>query len=309
MGTVGPTRRFEPIQVPTVSIGHLVCGGVGESVGSACRAMNPPYLPFLERGAGAEFRWRLGVRPLDLSDWFEWGPDSAAALRSKTELNERHPDTVFAVLDGIEPEAIEVAGAVASHVGGALRSDLHPLDAAARLVPDDLVLMVERDGRLLFGGGSVCFPNRWDLRSKLGRTMAEVHEPVARLNDQLEVPVDRFFERLRPERSYWRLGWGLLDTDDWFTPIDGTAAPRRIDPAPGEMFLRVERETLRRFPRTNAVLFTIRTYVTPIDAAVTSSEERRGLAEALDAMPWDVRGYKDLSETASEIAAYLQQKG
>ena len=93
-------------------------------------------------------------------------------------------------------------------------------------MPEDLVMMVERDGRLIFGGGSVCFPNRWDLRSKLGCTMAEVHAPVALLNEQLEAPVDRFFERLRPERSYWRLGWGILDTDDWYTPLDGTASPR-----------------------------------------------------------------------------------
>ena len=39
--------------------------------------------------------------------------------------------------------------------------------------------MVERDGRLVFGAGSVCFPNRWDLRSKLGLTLADVHAPVA----------------------------------------------------------------------------------------------------------------------------------
>lgn len=268
--------------------------------------MKPPYLPFLEREAGAAFRWRLGVRPLDLADWIEWGPDADAALQYKADLNHRHPGTVFAVLDDIEPEATEVADAIAAHVGSELRPDLHPLDAAARLVPEDLVLMVERDGRLVFGGGSVCFPNRWDLRSKLGCTMAEVHAPVALLNEQLEGPVDRFFERLRPERSYWRLGWGILDTDDWFTPLDGTARPRPLDPAPGDLHVRVERETLRRFPRTNAVLFTIRTYVTPLDLTVTTPAARAKLADALDVMPRDVRGYKDLADTADRIVAHLR---
>ena len=146
----------------------------------------------------------------------------------------------------------------------ALDPTLHPLDAAARLVPEDLVLLVERDGQLVFGGGSVCFPNRWDLRSKLGLTMAGVHAPVDRLNDQLEAPIDSFFDRLTPDRSFWRLGWGVLDTPDWYTPVDGTAAPRPVAPAPDQHFLRVERETLRRFPDTGCVLFTIRTYVTPI---------------------------------------------
>ena len=269
----------------------------------------PPYLPFREGPTSGDFKWRLGVRPLDLDNWIEWGPDAPAALAYKTELNQQHPDTVFAALDGIEPESTEIAEAIAAHVGAPLRDDLHPLDAAARLVPEDLVLMVERPGadgpELRFGGGSVCFPNRWDLRSKLGLTMAEVHAPVARLNDQLAVPVDRFFDRLRPDRSYWRLGWGILDTADWYTPIDGTAAPRPADLAPEEMFLRVERETLRRFPATNCVLFTIRTYVAPLDTVVTPAARSR-LAVALEAMPDDVRGYKDLAHTAQGIVAHLQ---
>ena len=83
---------------------------------------------------------------------------------------------------------------------------------------------------------------------ELGLSMAGVHAPVAQLNEQLEAPIDGFFERLTPERSFWRLGWGVLDTPDWYTPLDGTAAPRPVDPAPVELFLRVERETLRRFP-------------------------------------------------------------
>ena len=269
----------------------------------------PPYLPFMEGSPAGDFKWRLGVRPLDLDHWIEWGADAPAALAYKTKLNQQHPDTVFGALEGIEPESIEIAEAISAHVGAPLRNDLHPLDAAARLVPEDLVLMVERPGangpELRFGGGSVCFPNRWDLRSKLGLTMAEVHAPVARLNDQLAIPVDRFFDRLRPDRSYWRLGWGILDTADWYTPIDGTAAPRPVEPAPEHMFLRVERETLRRFPKTNCVLFTIRTYVAPLDT-VAAPAARSRLADALEAMPPDVRGYKDLARNAQSIVDYLR---
>ena len=274
-----------------------------------------PYLPFLD-AASTEFRWRLGLRPLDVADWIEWGADSDEILDAKTRLNERHPDTVFAVLDDVETASAEIATAIAEHVGSALRDDLHPLDAAARLVPEDLVLMVERPvpehrrsggnaTELVFGGGSVCFPNRWDLASKLGCTMNEVHEPVARLNAQLDVAIDRFFARLRPERSYWRLGWGILDTVDWFTPTDGTAAPRPIGVAPGEMHLRVERETLRRFPQTNAILFTIRTHVAPLDAAVVDPRHRQRLAETLDALPSDVRDYKDLTHHVDALIDHL----
>jgi hypothetical protein len=265
-------------------------------------------------GASA-FRWRLGVRPLDLHDWIELGPDADAAIAAKARLNDEHAHTVFAVLDDVGPESREVADELTAHLRrrwpdryGDVQLDaaLHPLDAAARLVPEDLVLLVERNGAMVFGGGSVCFPNRWDLRSKLGLSMAGVHAPVDRLNDQLEAPIDAFFDRLTPQRSFWRLGWGILDTPDWYTPVDGTAAPRPVDPGPEELFLRVERETLRRLPATNCVLFTIRTYVTAIPEVAEDPDVARRLADSIDALPDDVRGYKAVQSIADALIGRLR---
>lgn len=273
-----------------------------------------PYLPFSERGSVVDgsFRWRLGVRPLDLEDWIQFGDDADGWIEQKRSLCTAHHDTVFAVLDGIEREASEVATALVEHVASRwpdrphdLDPSMHPLDAAARRVPEDLVLMVERDGRLVFGGGSVCFPNRWDLRSKLGLTMAEVHEPVPELNRQLEPAIDRFLNRLTPAQAYWRLGWGVLDVADGYTPIDGTAAPRPVSIEPDALVLRVERETLRRFPQTGCVLFTIRTYVQPVMTAVASEADRLALATSLDAMSETIRDYKDLSAWGTQLVSKL----
>jgi len=278
------------------------------------------YLPFLEGPRSldqASFRWRLGVRELDLRDWIELGPDADAAIAAKPRLNAEHRSTVFAALDGVEGEAQQVAATLLDHLRrrwpdryaeADLDPTLHPLDAAARLVPEDLVLMVERDGRLVFGAGSVCFPNRWDLRSKIGLPLADVHAPVALLNEQLQGPIDRFFERLTPERSFWRLGWGVLDTADWYTPTDGTAALRPTDPDPAELYLRVERETLRRFATSNAVLFTIRTYVTPIPSVADESATRRRLADALAALPDPVQAYKDVASFGPALIAHLRSQ-
>ena len=70
------------------------------------------YLPFLEGPRSldqASFRWRLGVRELDLRDWIELGPDADAAIAAKPRLNAEHRSTVFAALDGVEREAQQVA--------------------------------------------------------------------------------------------------------------------------------------------------------------------------------------------------------
>ncbi len=190
----------------------------------------------------------------------------------------------------------------------------HPLDTAGRLVQEDLVLLVERAEGLVVGGGSVCFPNRWDLGSKLGLRLVDVHAPVSRLNDQLGGSVETFFERLRPDRSFWRLGWSVLDTGELYQPTDGTAPP--IEPLPdvdgahawaGErLFLRVERETFRRFPDTRCVLFTLRTYVRPLAHLATRRDDARRLAEALQAMPADVADYKKVAELTPKAVAWLE---
>ena len=269
-----------------------------------------PYRPWLDRGhvVDGAFRWRLGARPLDRSDWIELGEDATGPdgwIAQKDRVMADHASTAFVVADGIEPECDEIAGALLAHLrsrwpdrygDAALDPGLHPLDAAARLVPEDLVVMVVRDGRLVFGGGSVCFPNRWDLLSKIGAPLAAVHAPVAQLNDQLGPAVDGFFARLRPERSFWRVGWGILDTADGYTPVDGSADPRPAEPTIDDLHVRVERETLRRFPRTDAVLFTLRTYISPLRAVVADPENRAGIARIVDAMPADVRDYKQITD-------------
>jgi hypothetical protein len=304
----------------------------------------PDYQPY----QGGAFRWRLGLRTLDVGDWIQIGPAYERDLAAKRDVLARHPSTVLSVGAGVQNEASEVLRALVDHltqrwpewftvagatvtnhrtgetfmlggVDGPERSPTaHPLEIAGRLVQEDLVLLVERHEGLVVGGGSVCFPNRWDLASKLGLRLAEVHAPVSRLNDQLGGSVDTFFERLQPDRSFWRAGWTVLDTGELFQPTNGTAPP--LDPLPdldvdgdgdggrwaGErLFLRVERETFRRFPETRCVLFTLRTYVRPLAHLAARPDDARRLAEALRAMPPDVAEYKKVTALAPAAVAWL----
>ena len=69
------------------------------------------------------------------------------------------------------------------------------------------------------------------------------------------------------------------------------------------MWLRVERQTLRRLPRSGAVLFTIRTYITPIATVLVDQESADAMWAAVDAMPDDIRGYKGLRSVGLSVAA------
>lgn len=284
------------------------------------------YAPWV----GGPFRWRLGLRPLDLADWIEIDDRYADDLATKAQVRAEHPDTVFVALPEASDACHEVLATLVDHLvhtwpahfrhgDGALRDavvhnrgtgedvaidgSIHPLDAAGRLVQEDLVVMIERAGELVFAAGSVCFPNRWDLRSKLGLPLRQVHAPVSRLNDQLADTIDGVFARLTPERSFWRLGWGVLDSPDLYQPTDGTAAPRPTSPTADDLVMRVERETIRRFPRTGCILFTIRTHLTSAAALAADGAHGAVIAEAIAAMPADVRGYKQLDDVAPAMAA------
>lgn len=295
----------------------------------------PDYQPYV----AGPFRWRLALRPLDLADWIQIGDDYDHEMDAKDVVLRDHHDTVVAVIDGIEDEAAEVLRHLCEylcvsrpdwfvregdHIVNRRRGErwpvtagpddewrIHPLDVAGRLVQEDLALLVNRDGRPVFGGGSVCFPNRWDLSSKLGLSMAEVHAPVDRLNEQLRDPIDSFFSRLTVEKPFWRLGWGVLDTDDPYQPMDGTAStppplPDVGAPDTGDrLFLRVERETLRRFPETDCVLFTIRTYIRPLSHLIERPEDAGRLADALSQLPDDVRDYKRTTELTAAAVQWL----
>lgn len=295
----------------------------------------PDYQPYV----AGPFRWRLALRPLDLSDWIQIGDDYDHEMDAKSLVLREHHHTVVAVIDGVDAEATEVLHRLTDHLcatrpewfvreGDEIvnihrnerwplapsadgRWAVHPLDIAGRLVQEDLALLVNRDGRMVFGGGSVCFPNRWDLSSKLGLTMTEVHAPVDRLNEQLQDPIDSFFTRLTADKPFWRLGWGVLDTADPYQPMDGTAAaspplPAVGDPTTGDrLFLRVERETLRRFSETDCVLFTIRTYIRPLAHLVERPEDAGRLADALSHIPDDVRDYKRTTELTDAAVHWL----
>ena len=275
----------------------------------------PRFEPHREH-RGETFRWRLGIRSLDPVEWFIFDENADRELNLKKQLSVDFPHTTFGTIDGVSDEIEEVTSVISNHLSAVhadrfsrlhVDASLNPLVAISMHVQEDLIVMVERDGNLIFGAGSVHFPNRWDLRSKLGLSMREVHAPVASLNDQLEPAIDDFLARLSVGKPVWRLGWGVIDNAHLYQPTDGTAPARLGRVAPADHYLRVERETLTRFPRTRCVLFTIRTFLTPLTTTAKDHESGNSLANALDALPPDIAGYKQLTENRAAIASWLRE--
>jgi hypothetical protein len=241
-------------------------------------APGPPWLAMATRGVEADA-------------WLVRDDDHDRDLALKAQLLRERPREVFAALDTEEVSAgsAEVRTLVAAASGGRPDPVLHPLDAAGRLVQEDLCLLVLRDGAPHLDAASLCFPSYWRLADKLGRPLADVHGPVAHYADELAAKVDRFLQRLRPDRPVVRRNWSIHDDPSYFLP-DPTP-PHPVDPPDG-LWLRSERQTLRRLAAVPAVLFTIRTQQVPLATLAERPDVARRLAAAIAAWSPQLMAYK-----------------
>ncbi len=292
----------------------------------------PDYAPF----KAEPFRLSMGLMPLDLKDWIE--PDTRCAVELKEKerlLTERH-DEVFAALPEAAPGSAEALALLVEHLpirfpelykrsGNQLdnlatgqrweihTTPLHPLDLAGRLVQEDLCLMQRQAHTQVYHlvGASLCFPTRWRLADKIGQPLNTIHAPIPGYAEQLATTMDKFFDRLKVEKPVWRLNWALMDDPTLFQPTGhgrtGTSTDITPENAGDTLWLRMERQTLRRLPHTHDILFTIRVHVRPLAQLATQPDRAIQLAAALRALPPPMRRYKSLPPFIEAVLTWLDR--
>lgn len=192
---------------------------------------------------------------------------------------------------------------------------LPPLDWLGRQVQEDLLLLDGAQPGAPLVAGHLCFPAGWSLDDKMGRSFLAIHGPVPLFAARIGRSADLLMQRLKPGHPVGRVGWSLT-TDGDLDHSPATAARRQtpheitLDNAGERCFLRLERQTFSRLPRTRAVLFTIHTYRAPVAAVIAEDAPARArrLAAALRAMPPAIRDYKDITPFATALLAYLEAR-
>jgi hypothetical protein len=236
------------------------------------------------------------------ADVFATTPQSDASRAEALDLiaaalTTHHPDW-FSVDSGMLHNHLtgEVCSLSAPHAGPGRGID--PLERAGQLVQEDLCLIQNDDRGPMFTAAMLCFPSRWRLMDKIGKPLSVVHQPVPLYADRLARPVDRIMQHLKPGHIVQRLNWSLLDDPTLFQPggkwrPDGPS-DITAENAGQRVFLRVERQTLRRLPSSGAVLFGIRVHVYPLDQVIDRPDRAATLLEAAQALPEAVQHYKSL---------------
>jgi hypothetical protein len=246
------------------------------------------------RGGG---QLRMGLSRIQESEWLDPSPNRAARRAAFAAF----PDGVQ-----IMPEGEAAAAELASEMGAA---DLHE---AACLHHEDLCVLTRREGeeshRLV--AMAVAWPSDWVPADKIGLPLGQVHAPIHGYAQQLAQGVDHFMARLPVEEIYARSNWFVTPTGamHWQGKPPATAfAHVKACNAGRTLFARTERQTLRRLPRTGAIVFTIGVYVQALeelpvtaiqwlaDAASrieAGERERRGIDHYLPAL----RGFAETSQ-------------
>ncbi len=135
-----------------------------------------------------------------------------------------------------------------------------------------------------------CCPSGFDPREKLGKRLATIHDPVPGYPSKLEASMDRFFTRLEVGKYVRRVNWSVTTNPNLYSAgvgsnhaYEGDDVSELKDIDVESTFLRCERQTLHRLPKSKALVFAFKTYMYPIKEI---KDEGKGeeLAEAIDGL-------------------------
>mgnify|MGYP001083431876 CR=1 FL=1 len=289
----------------------------------------PAHTPY----DGSSKLFAIGLKPLDLIRWIEVDEHYPAHLAEKRRLYAAIPDKVFVAEADTQAAQQEVLDLLADHLrrhfpelpATALPEQSignfasQPLYAASLLVQEDLILMRKGENGWRLAAGSLCFPSSWSLVEKFGKPLQEIHVPVPGFGpgSRPDLLIARMFDALPEKQPVERYNWSIQAGDALYQPLSNDERDDRAASRPSKFpdgnvaahaFIRVERQTLRKLPVSQDILFTIRIHLDPLKV-LARHPDRAALASsfaaqlvALDGMQLD---YKGMTADRDRLVALL----
>ncbi|TGO51125.1 hypothetical protein BCON_0168g00100 [Botryotinia convoluta] len=231
----------------------------------------------------------MGLKRLDKSNWLTIDSTYLLEHELRASLLETHGPCVLQVLPPAVPATYELLEMVIEFLLDRFPDDFslvdentilnkltgeqsiigskckNPLETAARLCMEDFNLLLqdpsEEDGEWKLMASATLFPAGWKLQERIGSSMAVLHKPVPGWKEKLGKSVNRYFTHLTPRTCMERSNLFIQATPILFQYIP-EALPSPSSPLiPSDIYIRRERQTFTRLPKSNAVLFTVRTYM------------------------------------------------
>jgi dimethylamine monooxygenase subunit A len=164
-----------------------------------------------------------------------------------------------------------------------------PLEQISHFVEEDFMLLQPVGGKLLISAAANAYSSSGRLVKSVGKDVPWAHIPVPGVQEQLGARIDKILASIHPDFPSERFNWQLTPIGDVFFPLDPHAENskalervlRVLENRPercGELlWIRAERQTLVRLPRTGAIAFGIHTFSDPL----SSIQRERACLEAI----------------------------
>ncbi|KAK3321806.1 hypothetical protein B0H66DRAFT_181178 [Apodospora peruviana] len=300
-----------------------------------------PYRPFRY---GPKYNQTMGLRSVKHTDWIEldnhfprFHADKARRIKERADkccltAPEAYPAAVELLDDLVDylparypslyrRTAVGIDNLWSGESFNTTRKPLaeDPMLTCARLVQDDLAIMIEKsDGQYYLLAAAIFLPGFWRADEKFGMSLSELHTSgdVPQFREKLERGMMNFFRRVKPEEMVARNNYFFQVDDDlawsWSIGSEDDAHPSwsksEKNRAIEHHHFRSERQTLRRLPKTGGVVFTIRTYFHPVMDICEEDYVPGRLASAVRSWGEDVSRYKGKERYGDILLEYLDKK-
>ncbi|CAK4032394.1 hypothetical protein BAUCODRAFT_378966 [Lecanosticta acicola] len=252
-------------------------------------ALPRPYRPF---------RWAyhqtMSLTKMEPDWWLELDRNYVDVIRQRRELFQKHGEGVLQALPGSELACKELMEMSLQFLCAryphyfhldAQNKTLHneilqtqtdlqttaPLHVLLHNLPEDFALMLREPQTGLYSlrGGLVVSSLGWNLASKAGLRLHEIHARIPDYRAKMQFSMDRYFAKQPTDRAIQRGSWGLeIDRPLYMPPgVPHERLRERQDSAytMDRIHLRVDWQTLRRLPLSGAVVFNFKGLFTPME--------------------------------------------
>ena len=286
----------------------------------------PLHRPYKDGKGGVD----IGLKPINEIEWLEidshfkeeisykkklYKDRKADVLVASTKSREVQQKTLDLILNHLTQYHSNAYEITSRYINIHESNDLYyfdefenPLELASLLVQEDLILMQPTGDIFKLEAASLCAPTRWSLQEKFQQSLSDIHAEVPGYKERIDSRVNKIFSNMPNDKIFERFNWSIFDSPELFQPISSKSLVEIENILPNELYLRVERQSIRRLNESKTILFTVRVHVDPISSILTDKYLILDLLKALQNLDDEMKVYKVIKPFEKNLINWLRLK-